>query len=399
MADLFIPERLEDLTPEWLTRVLRERGVLKTARVTGARQQLLGEGEGFVGVLARLILELEPQEDGAPRTLIAKLPTPIAQNRAMGELLGAYEREILFYEELADKLPLRAPTPYYTALDRDRASERQEQIIGLVDRLPLWLLRRAMALSVRIAGRKTRRYVLLMEDLGGSRQGDQVAGGGVEDCRRALIAVARMHAAFWESRLLDGRFYLTKQDLSCRTRHLMYLDARADFERRFSALFPLGLDRLAAWLGDHGAEVARRLHGDAPQTLLHGDFRLDNLFFDDTNPTDPTVVIDWQLAGRGCAAYDVAYLISGALPVDVSRADERALLAAYHDALVAGGVKDYDAARFELDYARALLCVLQVVATTDTMEMGDDRGVRLIERWAERLLARAKDLDLARLIQ
>ena len=74
--------------------------------------------------------------------MIAKLPTPIAQNRVLGELLGAYEREILFYEELAPELPLRVPATYYTAFDPDVGSRYQEQIVGTMDRLPVWLIRR-----------------------------------------------------------------------------------------------------------------------------------------------------------------------------------------------------------------------------------------------------------------
>ena len=396
--DRFIPERVEELTAEWLSLVLRERKVLGAGRVSAVRHELIGDGEGFVGVIARLFLEVEPPDSNAPRTLIAKLPTSVAQNRVLGELLGAYEREILFYEELAPELPVRVPDTYYTAFDRDTGSEHQEQIIRIVDRLPVWLIRRIMPLARWIAGRKKRRYVLLMEDLAGARLGDQVTGARPEDCGRALEALAGAHARFWESPLLEGRFWLTRQDLQSRTRHTMYRDSRDDFAQRFERLLGQGLDRLLDFLDRNGTALPRRLHGSAPQTLIHGDFRLDNIFFDKSEGDDEVVIIDWQLAGRGCAAYDVAYLLGGALPVDLSREDERSLLHAYHEALEAGGVKGYSYAEFARDYERGLLTVLQTIATTDEIEMGEERGAALIEVWVERLLARSRDIDLATLL-
>ena len=398
MLDLFIPERVEDLTPEWLSLVLRERDVLGGARVSSARHEQIGDGEGFVGVITRLFLELDPPGSVGPRTLIAKLPTPIAQNRVLGELLGAYEREILFYEELAPELPLRVPATYYTAFDPDVGSRYQEQIVGLMDRLPVWLIRRLMPLARWVAGRKKRRYVLLMEDLTGARLGDQVAGARPEDCGRALQALAGAHAALWESPLLQGRFWLARQDLQSKTRHTMYRDSRSDFALRFEPLLGQGLDALLDFLDRRGTALARRLHRSAPQTLVHGDFRLDNIFFDGRQGEDEVVIIDWQLAGRGSAAYDVAYLLGGALPVDLSREGERSLLHTYHDALEEGGVTNYGYSEFARDYERGLLTVLQTIATTDVIEMGQERGVDLIDVWVERLLARSSGIELATLL-
>ena len=223
-----------------------------------------------------------------------------------------------------------------------------------------------------------------------------MAGAEPSACRSALLALARAHAALWQSPLLEGRFWLVRQDIQCRTRHSMYRAARKEFSRRYAALLPLGLDRIASWLDQHGEAVARRLHGDAPETLIHGDFRYDNLFFDDA--PDPVVVIDWQLASRGAGAYDVAYLLGGALRADVGHSDELALLRAYHDELLAGGVKDYPYERFARDYARALLVVLQTIATTDPEQLGAPRGVALIDLWIERLVARARFVDLGTLL-
>ena len=47
----FIPENLDQLTPDWVDSVLRERGFLDRAHVVGVEREILGDGEGFLGVL------------------------------------------------------------------------------------------------------------------------------------------------------------------------------------------------------------------------------------------------------------------------------------------------------------------------------------------------------------
>lgn len=399
MSRRFIPERVEDLTPEWLTEALRERGFLSGARVRGVRAELLGGGDGFLGVLARLFLEFDGAQSEVPDTLIAKLPTAVAENRGTAELLGAYEREIHFYEEFASRASLRVPRVFYTALDRDPASEKQRQIIGFVDRLPEPLIRGSMAFARWAARLRKRRYLLLLEDLGDTRPGDQIAANDPADCRLVLQAIARTHAAFWEHPTLEDPFWLLRPEIQTRSRQLLYRDSRPHFKRRFEALMEQGLERLMNWIDAHGGALTQRLHGGAPPTLTHGDLRLDNVFFDDASPEDPVIVIDWQLAGCGAGAYDVAYLLGGSLSPDTGAKVEEDLLRAYHESLTAGGVKGYSYERFADDYARGLLSVLQTITSSvDLMELGEERGAELIDLWVARLFARTRQLDLDRLV-
>ena len=74
-----------------------------------------------------------------------------------------------------------------------------------------------------------------------------------------------------------------------------------------------------------------------PWTLLHGDFRLDNLLF---RPDDDIVVLDLQGLSAGRPAVDVAYFITTALTAE-HRTEEERLLRTYHDALVDAGVSSY----------------------------------------------------------
>jgi hypothetical protein len=104
------------------------------------------------------------------------------------------------------------------------------------------------------------------------------------------------------------------------------------------------------------------------------------------------VVIDWQTIGRAPGAYDLSYLLGGSLPIEDRRAHERALVAAYHERLSAGGV-DYPAAQVWDDYRDAM--VLGGLATTlfagGTLDMGNERGKALVASMAERHFTAALD--------
>ena len=60
---------------------------------------------------------------------------------------------------------------------------------------------------------------------------------------------------------------------------------------------------------DLASNVIRMLDGIAgrPQTLVHGDFRADNLFFGGPDGGQGLAAIDWQVSSRGGGAFDLAY--------------------------------------------------------------------------------------------
>jgi len=359
------------------------------------RCELLGEGEGFIGQLARLHLCLEGEAPDAPRTLIAKLPTTVASNRATGELLGAYEREVLFYRDLAPATPYRTARVYHAAMDDNPASEYAPAIIRFVDRLPVWAMRLCMAFFYLVARTSRRRYLLLLEDLVPAELGDQVAGRNAEACLPVVRAMARAQAALWESPLLCDHHWVAPLDLGLRVGQLMFRGSRPGFETRFSG--SLGVEDRAAldWLDRNSIEVVRELVRRAPETLVHGDFRLDNLFFDDG---DDPLVVDWQGVARGPGVIDLAYFVSGSLPPDASGDDELLLVRAYHEALLDGGVSGYDFDACLHDYRCAVVLLLGRIVTIDWVDLGDERGALLIERWVDRILARVRGIDRAALV-
>ena len=375
-----ISETSDAITGEWLTDALRTSGVLSTdQRVSRVHQQQLGEGEGFLGDILRLTLTYSTRDSNLPGTMIAKLPK--LANRAMGELLGAYERENLFYMDMAASLPVSTPTMYYGDFDRDKASEKQEQILRVANRMPRWLNNPMTGLARRIAAGKHRRYILLLEDIQ-AEPGDQLRGASVSRCAQVLKAIAKAHAVYWNEPLTD-RFWLLPLNIDSHMRHSMYRNSQRIFREVFAAEIEAGLARFADTMVHQGDAMLDDLC-TAPHTFLHCDLRLDNVFFRE----EEVVIFDWQLVRRGPAAYDIAYFLSGALAVDVAGRDVEALLSAYHAELERGGVADYDLQRLKRDFALGLHTVLFALASIDQVDLGNGRGIELIRGWIQRLHAR-----------
>ena len=397
MSELEIPKTVDELSAAWLTRALRESGALREARVTHVERELLGEGEGFMGQVIRLRLELDRPEEDAPQTLIAKLPTNVPENRSIGELLGAYEREILFYDALAPALPLRTPRVYYSAMEAGSTSERDAQGAEMLDRWPMWAIRLMMTLVTWMASRRTRSYVLLIEDVAPGRVGDQIKGCTTDEARQILRDIAKVHAQYWDSAELAESYWLRRQVLNPRTMHSVFLKNLPTFRERFRESAPASFEPSIRWLEDASRSVGmmRAFGASAPETLLHGDMRLDNLGFPQEDATRPGSIVffDWQLTGRGPSTYDVAYFLSGALTPEVPQESVLELVVDYHDALVSNGISDFPFEDCLLNYQRGLLSVLHRISSTDTMEMSEGRGGVLIGIWLERTLARLEGVD------
>ena len=372
----YLPETPEELTADWLSGVLG-------GTVDAVDRHVLGDGQGFMGDVLRL--DVKSADPNVPKALVAKLPKKA--NRVFGEMLGVYEREIMFFREFGANLPVRAPKLFFSEFDRDKGSEKQGEILRSLDRAPLFLSGLISALGAPIAGAKKRRYMLLIEFFGDMQPGDQLAGLNVSACRQVLRSIAPLHQKFWRDESLESHFWLLELDIDARIRQGMFnkhVDAYA------AHMGPQVAPHLG-WLRSHGEDLLHRLVADAPQTLLHCDLRLDNVVFDG----DQCAFIDFQLVRRGPAAYDVAYFVSSALHADASEADVDALLADYHEAL---GVADYSFEAFKRDYQRALLVVLGSLASADDVELGNERGRTMMDAWLKRLVARAADVPFADLL-
>jgi len=361
-----IPELPGQFTPAWFAKALGWR-------IRSVEQEVLGQGQGFLGDILRLTLDHD--EPALPGSVIVKLPKRV--NRAMGEMLGVYEREVLFFQAFGSGFPVRIPKVHFSHYDPDAGSTRQQEILGAIDRLPRFLTPAIGFLGKRVAAAKKRRYLVVMEDLAVFQPGDQFAGASVEACARVLEQFAPAHARYWGDTGLTGQFWLLPMDIDARMREHMYRRSLAQFRREASDVLRPYVD----WMGDNYARLMRTLTREAPTTLVHNDLRLDNVCFNGTE----CAYLDWQLLRAGPAAYDVAYFLGSALSEHASAAEEHEILERYHTAL---GHPEYDFRRFERDYQRGLLLSLAAVVPHTDVAIDAGRGQTMMARWRLRLQAR-----------
>ncbi|MPZ99906.1 MAG: phosphotransferase [Dehalococcoidia bacterium] len=399
-----LPATLGDVTSEWLTHALRSCGAIEESRVVAFGWQVLGEGAGFIGQLGRITLEYDREEAGAPASVIGKFPSPIPQNRGFGVVAGLYETEIRFYHELAGEVGVRVPRCYFAECDPEPRSSAL--VARLLARLPGRVTMMLLDTLTAQAAKSPRRYALLMEDLEPARVGDQVAGCGMDEARLALAYLARLHATMWDHPALDGTPWLRRLDADSALIHGLTVRTWPTFVERYRDDIP-SIVELGRWLDRNGEAVLRRMAG-SPRTLLHGDYRLDNVFFHDGiaegaepvgDSADAAVtVIDWQAVRTGNPMIDVAYFLRPNVSPECAEASEEELVRRYHDVLVAHGVRDYSWEQCWDDHTVALVWLaMQGAFLLGALDLSHERGVELIDRAVGRAGPRIARIDLSAL--
>jgi hypothetical protein len=354
------PTSPQTLTTEWLTSALTQNGAIKSARVTSFDAKIIGAGAGFMGQLGQVRLTYDKPEPGAPLSLIAKFPAAAPENRGLAMFFRFYEREVRFYEQIADKVELRTPRCYFGAFDA-----------------------------------ATGDYVLLLEDLGPATVGDQLAGCKVEQAKLAIRELAKFHATWWNSPALDKLDWMPGLDAEWYIQAVEdgYAQAWGPFAEFSKAYLTPELSDVGLRYGKSIRKVMTRFGSELPATIVHGDYRLDNLFFASPQGGAEFAVIDWQISARGGGIFDVAYFLSGTLPEAERKARERDIVKLYHDTLIERGVKDYTFDQCWEDYRLSTLFLLSYsVIGIGSLDLANERGVELFTKISQRTLAAITDL-------
>lgn len=142
------------------------------------------------------------------------------------------------------------------------------------------------------------------------------------------------------------------------------------------------VERLAPRLRDYLA------HRPGPWTIVHGDYRADNLLFGGPR----VVVVDWQTVGVGPGAGDLSYLLGASLQPELRRIHERDLVARYAEGLRAHGVA-VDDDELWTGYRRSTFGGLIMAVVASALVKQTDRGDEMFMAMAERPAVQARDLD------
>jgi len=338
----------------WMTRVLQRAGVARGATVDVVRVDAF-IGTGQMARSVRLGLEWNDGE-GRPPSVVAKVPSDDPTARTTGFAHSSYRTEWAFYNELAPTVAIRTPACYAALYDEAKPD-----------------------------------FVIVMEDLAGSRQGDQFAGLTVDQAALAMEQAAGLHGPRWGDPTL--RSFMPDRPKGAQSAEYLGL--------LYGAMVDPFIERLGAGLDPDVVDLALRLApqiatwatgSDTAETIIHLDFRPDNFLFAEAPDAPPLVVVDWQTVTSGLAMFDVAYVLGGSfLPADRS-ACERALVREYLDRLTTHGV-DYDEDTAWTDYRRGALwgLVMSVIATS--LAANTERGNEMLTVMAARAGRHALDLD------
>ena len=359
MGQAGFPITIEAITPEWLTGALTQSGALTKGRVTAFTAAPLGAGVGFMSAMRRLNLTYDDPAGGGPASLIAKLPPPDPGARVIDEAFNFYEKEVGFYRSLAPSTPMRTPRAYFAAYEP-----------------------------------ATRDFALLLEDLAPRQIGDQLEGLSADRLALALKGAAGLHGRWWRDPSLPGMDWLLGMD-SPQMRQLQPI-----YQQCWPAVVDFLGDDMPSEMRRIGDRFATRIHGlmdllmRQPQTIVHGDYRADNLFFGAQGDADGFAVADWQICIKWGGALDIAYLLTGSVDIDVRRTHETDLLTVYHQTLLEKGGRDYPFEAFREDYiACVMLAWCWPVIAIGNLDTANDRGVALFRTWSARAMAAVLDLD------
>jgi len=272
-------------------------------------------GTGQMADSFRLRLQYAARCDG-PASVIAKISSLNEASRGASRLTRCYELETSFYSELAGLTKIRTPECLHNSYDAEADD-----------------------------------FLLLLEDLAPSRQGDQLAGCTVEHALAAVGELTGLHGPLWRHPALDKMSWLGKPTK----------DFVEGSTALYQAFYPGFCERYADRLEDDIIELGARFVANARDyfscfsqvhTAVHRDYRLDNLLFglggdgenDGENVGGVTVaVVDWQTVAQGPGISDLSYFIGAGLLVDDRRTHEEMLVREYQSRMLKHGVElDWD---------------------------------------------------------
>jgi aminoglycoside phosphotransferase (APT) family kinase protein len=285
------------LTEEWLSDALG-------TEVRSVTFEPIGSGQ--TSSTYRLTIDAD---DCAP-SLIAKLAH--GDEDARRRVATAHRNEVGFYRQLAPFVDVPVPACRYASISDDGAS-----------------------------------FILLLEDLSPREPGRQLDGCSLAEATMAVRNLGRLHASHWnDESLMDVDFLLPLTEARAEFLAQFARTATEQFITRYAQ--QLDADDVVTLGAVADVLFEWQLNHRDPFSLVHGDYRLDNLMIHPAG--DDVVVVDWQTVSVALPARDLSYFVGTSLPIAQRRAQEEHLVATYYEVLCAQGVTGYSFERCATDY-------------------------------------------------
>jgi hypothetical protein len=326
-----VPLRLAGVTPRWLEgRLDLQPGAIRAVRV-------LDEHSG-TAARARIGLDAAPGAEGVPTSLFVKFTPRNYLQHVMMLLFDLGTVEVLFYDTLGANFPVRIPHCHAAEVDTVRG-----------------------------------RSLMVFEDLSPTARFRDIREPATPAEAEAVIdAMAVQHATFWRT----DRFAGDLQGLTGRSAAANLLGDV--IRRRFiggmkgvaAGIVPSDMRHHARILFERSADIDA-MWASQPQTVIHGDPHLGNLFFEGDTPG----FLDWQVATAGAGIRDVTYFATMSVEPDVLRKIERGLVERYVSQLGRAGIDLDPAQQWTLYRAGATEPFLSAVAAAEAGERAQPPAV------------------------
>lgn len=286
---LAFPSRAEEISRDWLQSALDSAHALHGARIASVDITPIGTGQ--VGDTVRITLGYDRPAPHAPASIAAKLPSRDATSRATAAHFRLYLREVNFYAHVAPLIPMRVPKVYAALIDESGCD-----------------------------------FILLFEDLGPARVGNQLQGCTLAEAETAVREAALLHATTDGLPLLDEDWL--QGDPAARDWIIeAYPGAQAIFRERYAEQIEPEYLQICEMLATH---CSAWFHfTPSTRCITHGDYRLDNMLFDVRGGAEPLAVVDWQTCVTGGGTSDLGYFLGTGIGTDLRRAHEVELIDLY----------------------------------------------------------------------
>ena len=329
--------------------------------ITAVQVTPLGEGVGLMSSIGRAALTLA---SGKSTSVVVKV---IAQteNVSISKQLNFYANEIDFYRYLSPLCPIRSPKCYFADIDPE-----------------------------------TQDFLLILEDLGAAAAGDQLKGCDEALMMQGFEKAAQLHGRFWgKTDQYPWLRYQNVPEVNQFRQDVVFRPGVAPTLAAFPEYFTGDLADVVTQIGENFVSIFERAM-TGTQTVIHGDYRIDNMLLPVVDGEIEIVAVDWQNTTGGRGPHDIAYFSSQSCGPEMRGATEMAALRRYHEILLDEGVKDYSFDQCLEDFrVNLMITMITPIAIIGTMDSGNERGVELGRVILERGLSSLTAMDCGSLLK
>lgn len=328
-ADAAVPGLAENITVDWLNRVLRRS-------LGGAKVQSFEVEEHSSGTSVRARIRLYYNgmslDEQPPATIFVK-SAPTVLTRVSNGLSGTAPAEAGFFNELRDHFNIEAPRGYYSAVE-----SHSFRSIQILEDLVATRAADFCQPTTEISRKQADQIVEQLAVLHGT-----ASRLGLRGRRRAWL---RTYPEWWQA---------TGSMANTRRYHLRG-QRRADE----AGITPSRLVGRGEQLW-RSFEASVDAHRKLPGTLIHGDSHLGNWYITGTGQMG---LCDWQCISVGHWSRDLSYALSSTLSVEQRRAWEDSLIDTYLEHLADQGGEVVSPSRAMELYRQQLTGALMMWTTT-----------------------------------